>query len=116
MKKMLMLLLVTLMGGYFVSSIYAKENDFDAVCGYFQELKALPKLGSLDHSQRNDFIVSRLKSGLPESSNARAAWEAISNASPEMRYDLFVSAANSVGNKTWSCLAMEYLAPNTGEF
>ncbi|MDH5409145.1 MAG: hypothetical protein OEY00_11100 [Gammaproteobacteria bacterium] len=93
----------------------ANNADFDVVCSYFQSLDTHKGQKAMDHMQRNNFIFEKLKS-LPETSNAKAAWEAVSNAEANQRYELFKSATESVINKTWDCPAMKKLAPVTGEF
>ena len=91
----------------------ANISDFDQVCGYFEALEQLPDLESMTQRERNEFIVEKTRKQLPNSSNARAAWDAISSAEPQQRYELFKSAAESVLNKTWDCPAMKKLAPRS---
>lgn len=95
---------------------HAAETDFDKVCRYFQQLEQLADVNSMTHQQRNTFILDKITNNLPISSNARAAWEGISYADANQRYELFKSAAESVINVPWSCTAMEKLAAKTGEF
>lgn len=52
-------------------------NDFDMVCGYFQELSKQANVDKMSHLERNDFIVSKINKNLPDKSNAKSAWQAI---------------------------------------
>lgn len=97
-------------------SSQATESDFDEVCLHFQALQAVLNVDAWTHQQRNDFIMNKITNNLPATSNARAAWEAIASATPEQRYMLFKSSAESVLNARWQCPAMKTLAPKTGEF
>lgn len=92
------------------------ENDFDKVCGYFQQLEQLPRADTMTHIERNEFILNKISQGLQAESNARVAWEAISYAEKDERYSLFKSAAEDVHSSIWDCPAMEKLAAKTGEF
>lgn len=116
MKSVYRYLLVTLFFTFYSSPLLAEKNDFDIVCQYFEKLDQEPNQKTMTYLERNDYILQLIQSHLSEVSNARGAWEAISNAEPSSRYYLFKSAAESVINKPWSCSAMEKLAPNTGEF
>lgn len=98
------------------TSAQAEQSDFDAVCQYFEQLAKLGNVATLSNIQRNDFIIDKISKNLPQTSNARAAWVAIDSAVPEMRYELFKSAAESVLNKQWQCSTMEKWGPKTGEF
>lgn len=104
----------------FLSTIYsfahAEMNDFDMVCGYFQELSKQANVDKMSHLERNDFIVSKINKNLPDKSNAKSAWQAISAAVAEQRYELYQSSVESVLKKKWQCNAMEKLAPLTGLF
>lgn len=91
------------------------EPDFDIVCNIFSGLEAHPDLESFDQKQRSNFVMTEIQKTLPDTSDARAAWEAISHATPGMRYELFKSAADSSGFKNWECPSMEVLADVIGE-
>src|SRR5690606_22969771 len=91
-----------------------KIHDFYAVCDYFKELELAISSTAMDHEQRNDFIMARIRANLPETSNARIAWEAISSAVSEERYGLFKYAADSIQNTDWQCEPMKELAGSTG--
>ena len=92
------------------------KSDFDNVCQYFEQLDKLADVETLSNMQRNDFIIDKIDKSLPETSNARVSWIAIDSAIPEVRYELFKSAAESVLNKQWQCSAMLKWAAKTGEF
>ena len=98
------------------STIQAAENDFDKVCDYFKELAKKSNVNSMTHLQRNNYILERINKNLPTTSNARVAWEAVSNAESDQRYELFKSSAELVLNSRWKCKAMAELANKTGEF
>lgn len=89
------------------------NNDFQAVCAYFQELEKLENVNALTAEQRNNFIVVRIKKNISDSA-ASISWEAVSYAAPEQRYEIFKMGAESELKETWSCPAMEKLAPLTG--
>ncbi len=91
----------------------ATNNDFQAVCAYFQELEKLEDVDALTAEQRNNFIVVRIKKNISDSA-ASISWEAVSYAAPEQRYEIFKMGAESALNETWNCPAMEKLAPLTG--
>jgi len=93
-----------------------KVDDFHAVCDYFGELKASTNLTEMNHEQRNDFIMERILTNLPETSNARVAWEAISAADSAERYGLFKYAADSIQDTDWKCEPMKELAGSAGVF
>ena len=97
-------------------SAQADKSDFDNVCELFEQLDKQTDVETLSNTQRNDFIIAEIDTNLPETSDARVAWVAIDSAVPEMRYELFKSAAESVLNKQWQCAAMSKWAPKTGEF
>lgn len=97
-------------------SAHAEKSDFDNVCQYFEQLDKLNDVGNMSNMQRNDFIINKIDKSLPQTSNARAAWLAIDSAVPEVRYELFKSAADSVLGKQWECSAMLKWATKTGEF
>jgi len=101
---------------FVVPSTYADESDFDIVCQYFQQLDKLSDLETMTNMQRNDFILDKINKNLPQTSNAGATWIAIDSADPEVRYELFKSAAESVLSRQWQCSAMLKLSPKTGEF
>jgi len=112
-----------ILGAFFILLIFStfnwaggNESDFDSVCKYFSDLESLPNIESLNPKERNKFVYGRIQKTLPETSDARVAWEAISHATPEVRYELFQSAAKSTGFKNWACMPMKKLAPVTGEF
>jgi len=88
------------------------ETDFEKVCGYFQDLE---QHDDMPAEQRYWFIKERIDKDLPANSNARVAWEAIVNAVPEKRYELFKSAAESVYPLPFNCPVMEKLAPVIGD-
>ncbi len=90
-------------------------NDFQAVCTYFQELERLENVGLLTAGERNNFIVALIEKNIPASA-ASASWEAVSYAVAEQRYEIFKMGAESELRETWSCPAMEKLAPLTGAF
>lgn len=97
-------------------SAHADKSDFDNVCKYFEQLDKLADVETMSNMQRNDYIIDKINKNLPQTSNARAAWIAIDSAAPEVRYDLFKSAAESVLNKQWQCSAMLKWTQKTGEF
>lgn len=92
------------------------DNNFDKICNYFQALKKLSKQKTLTHLERNRFIIDKINHELKSDSNAKLAWEAISFATSEQRYELFKSGAESVLNRKWDCDEMKQLAKITGEF
>jgi len=93
-----------------------QANDFDLVCHYFEALEKSPQQISLSHKERNQFIVKKINQNLDPQSDAKIAWEAISRAVSEQRYELFKSGAESVLKNKWECKAMKRLANVTGVF
>lgn len=91
-------------------------HDFYAVCDYFEELELAISSTAMDHEQHNNFIMDRILANLPETSNARVAWEAISAADSTERYDLFKYAADSIQDTNWKCEPMKELAGSAGVF
>lgn len=114
--KMRMRIFVSLFLISLVQPGFADSNDFDKVCGYFDELSSQKSLAGLTHQERNHFIINRIQQDLQTESDARTAWEAVSAASAKQRYFLFKSAAETVLKHAWSCPSMEKLAEGTGEF
>ena len=99
-----------------MASSYASENDFDMLCQYFVQMDKLNNVEGMTNTQRNDYIIKQITEKLPKTSNARASWLAIDSATPEMRYELVISSAESVLKKKWQCLAMQKWSHLTGEF
>lgn len=93
----------------------AQHNDFDTVCSYFTQMDKLSNVDTMSNTERNNYILDAINTGLPEDSGARAAWQAIDSAAPDQRYELFISAAESVLNEPWLCPAMGQWASTTGE-
>jgi len=91
------------------------SNDFDIVCSFFNELSQTPNIEKMSPEQKADFINTRVASQLSERSDAKAAWAAVLNAVPHQRYELFISAAESILPNKWECAAMKQLASTTGE-
>jgi hypothetical protein len=91
----------------FISGCARDERDFNLLCDYFNELDLHLEKQELAPEVRWAFIQERVINNLPETSNARTAWIAISSASPEFRYELFVEAAKSVGLPNWQCPALQ---------
>ena len=94
----------------------AEVNDFDRVCDFFSELGNQKNLKTMNHIQRNDFIVERINKHLSTTSDARVAWEAVAATVAGQRYEIYRSGAESVLNRKWECPAMEKLAIMTGLF
>lgn len=97
-------------------SACSADSDFDKVCEYFTELSLVSDVEKLSHLQKNEFIFSKINNGLDASSDAAAAWKAISSAESSQRYMLFQSAAADSLKLEWQCPAMKELASTTGEF
>ena len=116
MYKTIIYSIVVVISILVVIYIQTKENDFDKVCRYFQLLEKESNLEKMTNLERTDFILENINKNLKPSSNARAAWEAISYAVADQRYELYKSATESVLKKKWQCEAMKKLAPITGEF
>jgi hypothetical protein len=94
----------------------AADNDFDAVCGIFKELRAKSDLDQLSRQQRAAFVTDKINKNLHTSSAARIAWEAIAAAEPSQRYELFKGDAEEVTGKSWDCEAMQKLASTAGDW
>lgn len=90
-------------------------NEFDQVCTYFDELKGALQKEDMSPVQRDFYIAEKITSGIPESSNARIAWEAISYAESE-RYELFKTSAQEVLGRDWHCESMQKLADSLSKF
>lgn len=116
MKYKLISALLLLFSCVFTVSGHAEENDFEKVCMYFQQLGKLPNIDTMTNQQRNNFIMDNITQNLKSDSDARVAWEAIAYVEAGERYDLFKSAAESVGSSKWQCTAMKDLAMKTGAF
>ena len=93
-----------------------QANDFDRVCHYFEALEKSPKQENLSSQERNQFILKKINQNLDPHSDAKIAWEAISRATSEQRYELFKSGAESALKNNWECSAMKRLANVTGVF
>lgn len=85
------------------------KNDFDIVCGYFDNLQVAMLDQEFSKSDRVNFIENEINKGLPSNSSARVAWEAIINAVSWQRYGLYKEAAESVLSAEWHCRSMEKL-------
>lgn len=106
--KIKLVLILMLMG--VMSGCARDERDFNLLCDYFKELDSQLEKQELEPEARFAFIHERVINNLSELSNARVAWVAIRNASPESRYELFTEvAAESVGLSNWRCPAMQEL-------
>ena len=99
----------------FAFSACAADNDFDIVCGIFNELQSKSDVDKLSAQQREKFIAERVTKALDNSSAARVSWEAVVAAEPSQRYEIFQGGAEEVLGKSWSCKSMEDLAPSLGE-
>jgi len=93
----------------------SETNDFDRICGFFNELSQTQNIEKMSPEQKADFVNSRIAGQLSERSNAKAAWTAIQNAVPHQRYELFKSGAESVLPYKWECAAMKQYASTTGD-
>ncbi len=89
------------------------ESGFEVICDSFQDLQKHKNITQMTHLQRNDFIVEKLSKTPPED-YAKISWEAVSSASPEVRYEIFKMGAEEALGESWHCDAMESLAPTTG--
>jgi hypothetical protein len=105
MKSRLAILLIAVL----TPACAQKQKDFDLVCEYFNQLEVQLDQQVMTPLERSEFILDKVVNNLSETSNARIAWEAITNAASE-RYALFVEAAESSGVSHWQCPAMQNLA------
>jgi len=109
-RKIIFLLLVVNVAGC------STDKDFDKVCGYFGKLEIEISNRHLSNIERADFISGFVNRELKSDSNAKLAWELVSNnAVPEDRYELYKTSAESITKKKWQCKAMEKLFPTTGD-
>ena len=97
------------------SCVTAADNDFDKVCGYFQQLDILVAKKAMSNSQRIAYISKHVNKELKASSSAREAWEVIVYAMPEERYDIYKSTAEEILGKAWQCDAMLKQIATTGK-
>ena len=97
-------------------STIIQANDFDKVCVYFEALEKVPTQKTMTHQDRNQFILKKIEQNLGPHSDATIAWEAVSYAASEQRYELYKSGAESTLKTSWECNAMKDLANITGVF
>jgi hypothetical protein len=90
-------------------------NDFDVICSFFQSLEKELSSSSMSQVQRGNYIKEKIDSALEESSPAKVAWDAISVAVPEQRYDLFKSGTEDALATSWECEPMRKLAETARE-
>jgi hypothetical protein len=85
------------------------QNDFDAVCQYFDELQNVSDLNSMSNADRFEFINNRINKHLKQESYAYITWDALM-LSHEERYAMFSKAASETLNQNWVCESMKILA------
>jgi hypothetical protein len=97
------------------SPAIAVENDFDKVCSYFDKLEVQVTKSTLSKTQKKEYVDALVKKYLQPDSPARQAWEVVLYGAPEVRYELFKTAAEETTRKKWDCKSMEKLLPTTGK-
>ncbi|GLQ33587.1 hypothetical protein [Litoribrevibacter albus] len=103
MTKLLVAFLIVFLSGC--------SSDFDKTCEFFVELSQSPGIDWMSANDKNIFIMERMNT--LEDGDAKAAWNAITYAVPEEKYELFEQVAHdSEGGKDWQCSAMKVLVPS----
>lgn len=77
------------------------------LCEQFDQLTKDSEFSSMNSEARAARLTTGLKAKLSSESNAYIAWLAIRNGPPRERYNLFLEAASSAGEKDWNCPAIE---------
>lgn len=90
------------------------ENDFDILCLEFLDISKTQNFSSLSPEQRAEKLDEKLEKSLKSDSAARLAWQAIQNAPPSERSNLFVIASKDSGLQDWHCDAIEKYASEIG--
>lgn len=103
MTKLLVAFLIVFLSGC--------SSDFDKTCEFFVELSKSPGIDQMSANDKHVFIMERMNT--LEDGDAKAAWNAITYAVPEEKYELFEQVAHdSEGSKDWHCSAMKLLVPS----
>ena len=108
---------ILLMSTMLSFSAFAVDNDFDKVCGYFEQLDSILAKNKkvMNNTQQADFISQLVKKELYVNSSAREAWEVIIYAVPEERYGMYKFTAEEILKSSWQCGAMKKHISHTGE-
>ena len=93
----------------------SETNDFDRICGFFNELSQIPNIEKMSPEKKADFVGTRIANQLSKDSDARVAWAAIVTAAPHQRYELFKGGAETILPNKWECAAMKQHASTTGD-
>ena len=87
-----------------------KINDFDLLCGYFDNLTVENNKKEFSSEQKFQFINELVKKNISTNSPARESWQAVIGFLPaEGRYALYKEAAEVTLNKNWHCSSMQIL-------
>lgn len=95
------------------SSSSPSGSSFDLVCSAFDMLDSNANYESMSNLERNEFITKQIHKLTPNS-NAAMAWDAVSSAQSDQRYEIFKIAAEEVTGQEWHCDSMKHLASITG--
>jgi len=110
--KIIFLLLVF---SNFLAMANSDTNDFDRICGIFNELSQIPSVEKMSPEQKADFVDTRITNQISKDSDARVAWAAIVTAAPHQRYELFKNGAETILLNKWECAVMKQHASTTGD-
>lgn len=99
----------------FATTAFSADNDFGKVCGYFEKLQTEVSNRQFSKTEKANFIRNLVTKELKLDSAARAAWEVVIYAVPEVRYELYKTSAEETTKKKWQCKAMESLIPTAGD-
>ncbi len=88
-------------------------SGFDQLCEVFNELKNLAGVSQLSQEEKSNFILENMSKKIqdPIVSNS---WEAVRQATPESRYQIFKDGAEEVTGEPWDCPNMQALAASAG--
>jgi len=85
-------------------------NDFDLLCGYFDELEKLNSQQEMTADNKFNFINDLVSKNLTEDSAARISFNAIVGYAPANgRYALYKTTTEEELNKSWQCDSMKVL-------
>ncbi|WP_317930156.1 hypothetical protein [Halioxenophilus sp. WMMB6] len=97
-----------------VSGCSHKPNQFDMVCDSFTKLSKLNNLEKTNSAERYEWLMNNILKSMDQQSDAVIAWQSKVNATPDVRYEEFQTAAQSQGLIGWQCDSMQRLAYRVG--
>lgn len=100
MKKICLLICVLLVGC---------SNDYAAICSYYDQLAAHPKLEQLSPNDKYLFIKDKMQA-LNSKNDAFVMWRLLDNVVPLDRYYMFKYGVKDISGQEWHCPSMEALA------